>query len=189
MLVSGSAQAPAAGVAGPAQPTEVGLRARVSFDLPSSPSPVDPALGKGLKEEGDSVVSIPQLRTGLSLTLPLSFVPIIESHLPSPLLAPFCRFGASKTSSGSTPRGQSRPLVLNLFFHLSPTASLLNVHHRRCGGGEGVCCTASSLSISFLGHPPGSLHSYSIFTDLAGCDLFVFFLFVLVTNVHNFAFI
>ena len=95
MLVSGSAQAPAAGVAGPAQPTEVGLRARVSFDLPSSPSPVDPALGKGLKEDGDSVVSIPQLRTGLSLTLPLSFVPIIESHLPSPLLAPFCRFGAS----------------------------------------------------------------------------------------------
>ena len=39
MLVSGSAQAPVAGVAGPAQPTEVGLRARVSFDLPSSPSP------------------------------------------------------------------------------------------------------------------------------------------------------
>ena len=95
MLVSGSAQAPAAGVAGPAQPTEVGLRARVSFNLPSSPSPVDLALGKGLKEDGDSVVSIPQLRTELSLTLSLSFVPIIESHLPSPLLAPFCRFRAS----------------------------------------------------------------------------------------------
>ena len=71
MLVSGSVKAPAAVVAGPAQPT-------VSFDLPSSPSPVDPASGKGMKEDGDSIVSVPQLRIGLSLTLPLSFVPIIR---------------------------------------------------------------------------------------------------------------
>ena len=34
MLVSWSAQAPAAGVAGPAQPTEVRLRARVSLIFP-----------------------------------------------------------------------------------------------------------------------------------------------------------
>ena len=51
MLLSGSAQAPATGVADPAQPTEVWLRARVSFDLPSSLSPVDLAAGKGMKED------------------------------------------------------------------------------------------------------------------------------------------
>ena len=78
MLVSGSVQAPVAGVADPAQPTEVRLRARVSFHLPSSPSPVDPASVKGMKEDGYSVVSILQLWTGLSLTLLLSFVPIIR---------------------------------------------------------------------------------------------------------------
>ena len=43
-------------MAGSAQPTEVRLRSRVSFDLPSSPSPVDPASGKRMKEDGDSVV-------------------------------------------------------------------------------------------------------------------------------------
>ena len=45
-------------MAGPAQPAEVRLRARVSFDLPSSPSSVDLASGKGMKEDGDSVVSL-----------------------------------------------------------------------------------------------------------------------------------
>ena len=103
-------------MAGPAQPAEVRLRARVSFDLPSSPSPVDPASGKGMKEDGDSVVSIPQLLTGLSLTLPLSFVLIIQISSASPLLAPL---QVRSFSSGSTPRGQSR-----LRFHLSSTASL-----------------------------------------------------------------
>ena len=44
VLISGSAQAPPTGVEGPVQLTEVRLRARVSFDLPSSPSPIDPAL-------------------------------------------------------------------------------------------------------------------------------------------------
>ena len=56
MLVSGSAQAPPAGVAGPAQPTEVRPGARFSFDLPpSNPSKVDLTL----EEDGDSVVSTP----------------------------------------------------------------------------------------------------------------------------------
>ena len=140
MLVSGSAQAPAAGVAGPAQPTEVGLRARVSFDLPSSPSPVDPASGKGLKEDGDSVVSIPQLQTGLSLTLPLSFVPIIR--ISSSFSASCSVLQVRSFSSGSTPRGQSRP-----HFHLSPTASLASCSGpSSCGGGEGVCNVSGSPS-------------------------------------------
>ena len=38
---------------------EVKLRARVSFDLPSSPSPVDPTSEEGEEENGDSVVSTP----------------------------------------------------------------------------------------------------------------------------------
>ena len=118
MLVFGSAQAPAAGVAGPAQPTEVRLRARVSFGLPSSPSPVDLASGKEMKEDGDSVVSVPQLRTGLPLTLPLSFVPIIR--ISSSSFSTSCSaLQVRGFSSGSTPRGQFR-----LRFHLSPTASL-----------------------------------------------------------------
>ena len=58
MLVSGSAQAPLAGVAGSAQPTEVRLRARVSFGLLPSPSSVAPALGKWVEEDGDLIMSI-----------------------------------------------------------------------------------------------------------------------------------
>ena len=145
MLVSGSAQAPAAGVAGPAQPTEVGFRARVSFDLPSSPSPVDPALGKGLKEDGDSVVSIPQLWTGLSLTLLLSFVPIIR--ISSSFSTSCSALQVWSFSSGSTPLGQSRPC-----FHLSPTASLASCSGpSSCWGGEGgLCCVRVTLQVPAL---------------------------------------
>ena len=70
-LGSGSAQASPSGVAGPAQPTEVRLRASVSFALPSSPSPVDPAL-----QEDRDLVGPLRLWTRLSLALSLSFIPI-----------------------------------------------------------------------------------------------------------------
>ena len=137
MLVSGSVKAPAAGVAGLAKPTEV----RVSFDLPSSPSPVDLALGKGMKEDGDLIVSVPQLRTGLSLTLPFSFVPIIRIWASS--FSTSCSaLQVRSFSSGSTPRGQSRP-----HFHLSPTAFLASCSGpSSCGGGEGgLCCVWVTL--------------------------------------------
>ena len=158
MLVSGSVKAPAAGVAGPAQPTEVRLRVRVSFDLPSSSSPVDLASGKGMKEDGDSIVSVPQLRTGLSLTLPLSFEPIIR--ISSSSFSTSCSaLQVRSFSSGSTPRGQSR-----LHFHLSPMAFLASCSGpSSCGGGEGgLCCVWVTLQ------GPCPLR----FSLLAGCDLF-----------------
>ena len=96
-----------------------------------------------MKEDGDSIVSVPQLRTGLSLTLPLSFVPLIRISLPSPLLAPLCRFGASLLGL---------PLEGNLVrISISPPRLFwLRVLVRQAvgrGGGFVLC----------LGHPPVSL--------------------------------
>ena len=133
--------------------TEVRLRARVSFDLPSSHSPVDPASVKGMKEDGYSVVSIPQLWTGLSLTLLLSFVPTIRISTSCSALQ------VRSFSSGSTPWGQSRSRL-----HLSPTASLASCSGpSSCWGGEGgLCCVRVTLQ------GPYTLR----FSMLAGCDLF-----------------
>ena len=133
MLVSGSAQAPPAGVVGFAQPAVVRLTARVSFNLPSSPSLVDPA-----SEEGWRFGSVLSYGCGLSLAFSLSFMPITR------ISSSF--FSTSRSalrvwcfSSGSTPRDKSHSR-----FCLSVTASPASSSGpSRSGGGGGGGCTAS----------------------------------------------
>ena len=103
-------------------------------------------------------MSIPQLRAGLSLTLLLSFMPIIR--ISSSSFSSCSALQVRSFSSGSTSRGQSLPR-----FHLSPMASPASCSGpSSCGGGEGgLRCVWVPL------RGPCTVR----FSLLAGFDLFI----------------
>ena len=138
MLVSVSAQAPSADVAGPVQPTGVRLRARVSFDLPSSPSPVDPAKEEGVEEDGDSVVFTPLVA---DRTL-ISIVTFIYANKPYLV---FFLLHLSLCSAGSEFFFQVYPSreVSSVFPSLSHGFFSFEFWPIRLGGGGGGGCAAS----------------------------------------------
>ena len=148
MLVSESAQAPPAGVVGPVQPTEVRLRARVLFDLPSSSSSVDLASGKGMGEDGDSVVSILPVADRTLIRI-VTFI-----YANNPNLVIF--FHLSLRSAGS-----------ELLFRVYPSRAVSSAFPSLSHGFSGfefwsVKLRGARVGGGFalrLGHPPGSLRS------------------------------